>query len=183
MAVVELEPGESITKSVRKHWLVLIGSLLPFAILGYLPILLFSGLAGLLAKTPALYGLLTFDAPGMRLLLGIWWLFMWLGAFSAVIRYLLTEWVITTTRIIDVHQYGFFRRQISSALLNRVQDVTTDTEGLFETLFGFGRLEVESAGAQERFVMDGIAHPAVLRDLIMGELAALHADGSPKSGV
>ena len=30
MEEFELEPGEQITKSVRKHWIVLVGQLLPY---------------------------------------------------------------------------------------------------------------------------------------------------------
>ena len=122
--------------------------------------------------------------PWLRFFLGMWWLFLWMGMFSIFIRYFLTLWIITTTRIVDIHQHGFFSRHVSSFLLNRVQDVTTDVEGFIPTLFRFGTLDVETAGRDEKFEMYGITHPVELRDLIMREVAALHADGQmPVSGV
>jgi hypothetical protein len=65
-----------------------------------------------------------------------------------------------------------------------VQDVTTSVNGLFATVFGYGALDVETAGKDERFGMYGIQNPEHIRDLIMREVAALHADGQmPTSGV
>jgi hypothetical protein len=58
--------------------------------------------------------------------------------------------------------------------LDRVQDVTTDVEGFLLTTLGFGSLNVETVGRDEKFQMRGIKDPTELRDLIMREIAALH---------
>ncbi len=90
-------------------------------------------------------------------------------------------WIITNTRIVDIRQYGFFSRKVSSFLLSRVQDVTTDVEGFIETIFGFGTLNVETAGREELFQMRGIKKPTELRDLIMREVAVLAATPAAKA--
>jgi uncharacterized membrane protein YdbT with pleckstrin-like domain len=82
-------------------------------------------------------------------------------------------WVITSQRIVDISQDSLFGRQVSSFLLSRVQDITTDVQGLFPTLIGYGTLNVETAGRLEKFSMDGVAHPEGVRDLIMREIADL----------
>jgi hypothetical protein len=102
---------------------------------------------------------------------------LWSAAFNTVTRYYLNQWIITNTRIIEIHQYGFFSREVSSVLLIHVQDVSSEVDGVFGTLLGYGELQVQSAGAEEHFTMDDIASPTVLRDLIMREIADLHADG------
>ncbi len=179
----ELEPGENITRMMRTHWIVLLGQLIPLGVLAILPLLVPIVLSFVAMANPkitsALSMLLAQHAGWLFMGLGIWWLFIWICGFSIFTQYYLTTWIITTTRIVDIRQYSFFSRQVSSFLLNRVQDVTTDVEGFLPTMFGFGTLNVETAGRDEKFEMYGIMHPTELRDLIMQEVAALHADGSP----
>lgn len=190
MRDVDLEPGETITKSVRKHWFMLLVSLLPFALLAWLPTLFLPFVHFIATIVPHSGQVATFDIgnnPLVRLVYGLWLIVLWSATFNTITRYYLNQWVITNTRIIEIHQYGFFSREVSSLLLARVQDVDSDIEGLFGTLLGYGELQVQSAGVQEHFIMDDIASPAELRDLIMREIAALHADGGanavPASGV
>ena len=104
---------------------------------------------------------------------------LWSTCFNIITRYYLNEWIITSTRIIEIHQYGFFSREISSLLLIKIQDVNVDIQGILGTVIGYGQLEVQSAGTAEHFIMDDIPSPDGLRDIIMREISALHADGRP----
>lgn len=182
MRDVHLEPGERITRSVRKHWFVLLISLVPFALLAYLPTLFIPFIHFITNAVPNsgnVVALTITASPLVRLAYGLWLIMLWSAAFNTVTRYYLNQWIITNTRIIEIHQYGFFSREVSSLLLIKIQDVNSDVEGIFETLLGYGQLEVQSAGTEEHFIMDDIANPTGLRDLIMSEIAALHADGLP----
>jgi len=182
MGEFELESGEKIIKAVRKHWFVLAVSLIPFAFLAWLPLLFMPFVHFVSTTLPNATVLPDFGTLGaglFRMVYGLWLILMWSAAFNTVTRYYLNEWIITTTRIIEIHQFGFFSREVSSLLLVRIQDVNTDVEGLFGTILGYGQLEVQSAGTEEHFIIDDIADPQGLRDLIMREIAALHADGLP----
>jgi hypothetical protein len=182
MEEFELEPGERVTLSVRKHWVVFALELIPYLVFAILPLFIPLILTFLTSLEPAGASLFaqapSFAGPWARLALGLWWLAVWVGAFNVFTRYFLDVWVITTERIVDIHQLGFFRRQVSSFLLAHIQDVTTDVNGILPTLFGFGTIHVETAGHEERFLMSGIRDPQGLRDLIMREIAALHAQGA-----
>jgi uncharacterized membrane protein YdbT with pleckstrin-like domain len=184
MRDIQLQPGERITRSVRKHWFVLLASLIPFALLAYLPSLFIPFVHFIANIVPHSGQVATFDLadnPLVRLVYGLWLIMLWSAAFNTITRYYLNQWIITNTRVIEIHQYGFFSREVSSLLLVKIQDVNSDVEGIFETLLGYGELEVQSAGTEEHFIMDDIANPTALRDLIMSEIAALHADGLPAS--
>jgi hypothetical protein len=109
----------------------------------------------------------TWSEAGTRLTLAIYFLAVWCGTFKTFTRYYLNLWVVTNHRIVDVRQKGFFDREVSSLLLNRVQDVMVDTEGVMFSLLDIGDIFVQSAGATERFRMRGIPHPAELRDVIL----------------
>lgn len=187
MEEFELEPGEKVLSSVRQHIVVLFFQLLPFILLALVPVVFFGALSSSLFSSAQFFEIqqsvrnIDLQSYLVRFLFGIYLLFLWMCIFTVLTRYFLTVWIITSTRIVSINQYGFFRRQVSSFLLVRVQDVTTAVHGIFATLFGYGDLHVETAGRDENFSMFGVKDPVGVRDLIMREVAILHADGSPNS--
>lgn len=185
MEEFELEPGEEIIQSVRVHPFVLASRLAPFVLMFFVPAflsLLFSVFA---SASPQAAGALSGISLGhfSRFLTGVWLLGIWMGAFTVFTQYYLTVWVVTNMRIVDIRQLSFFNRTVSSFLLARVQDVTTDTSGLLATLFHYGRLSVETAGKDEDFAMNGISNPEAIRDVIMRQVALTHQSNPADSGV
>lgn len=182
MGEIELEPGEKLIKAVRKHWFVLALTLLPLALLAWLPSIIIPFLSYILHVTASDAQIPSFsiqDSPYVRLVYGLWLLMLWSASFNIITRYYLNEWIITSTRIIEVHQFGYFSREVSSLLLIKIQDVNVQVDGIFGTLLSYGQIEVQSAGTAEHFIIDDIPNPNGLRDIIMSEIAALHADGRP----
>lgn len=173
MAEFELESGETVIATVRKHPLIVILQLIPFIILALIPSLLpalTSFLSGMNADLPFL-DYLSAGNPWTRFVIGMYWLFLWIGAFGIFTDFYLDHWVITSHRIMSIDQEGFFDRRVASLHLNRVQDVLTDIHGLLGELFGYGTLSVESAGDdQSRFRIYGIKNARHIRDLIMKEV-------------
>jgi uncharacterized membrane protein YdbT with pleckstrin-like domain len=181
MEEFELEPGEAVITQVRQHKFVLALRLIPFALLAILPLFIAPFFDFFASATAVEQGTRALQPLGayFRFFLGLWWLFLWMGAFSTITKYFLTVWVITTHRIVDIEQFSFFSRKVSSFLLMRVQDVTTDVHGILATLIGYGDINVETAGSMEKFIMPGVKHPEYVRDLIMGEVAKLHQNDAP----
>ncbi|MBU2159165.1 PH domain-containing protein [Patescibacteria group bacterium] len=175
MEEFQLEPGERVIRTVRKHWFVLLITAIPFILLAWLPTLIPGLFARMAESAFPLLPYITADSPWFRLFLGLWWLLLWIGAFNAFTQYYLNHWVITSLRIVRIRQHGFFSRDVSSFLLGHVQDVTTNVHGIFADLLGYGSVQVETAGtASKNFVMDGIEDPQGMRDLIMREIAELY---------
>lgn len=164
MNELHLEPGEEIVLHLRKHWFVFLLELLPFALLAVAPLAL-PGLMTLFAVPVALE--ISFDTAVGRAFLGVWWLILWTGAFATFTRYYLNSWILTNMRLIDIDQRRFFHREISSLVLNRVQDITVETKGVLYSLLNIGSINVQSAGTTEHFLMKGIDHPNRLRDTIL----------------
>lgn len=166
MKEFELEPGEHVVLQVRKHWLLFLGELLPYAILAILPF----AVPKLIMLAPPLVNYVDFfnySEPVMRAALGAWLLMSWTGAWGAFTKYFLNAWILTSQRVVTIKQRGFFRREVSSLLLARVQDVTTNVTGVLFSLLGIGNIKVQSAGADVEFTMRGIPRPEQMRDLIM----------------
>lgn len=174
--VLDLEPGETLVRIARKHWIIFAGDLLPYVILFIIPLIV-----------PALLRLSPITAPFAaslgasrvaRLVLGIWLLVVWTAAVSSFTRYFLNAWVVTDRRIIDIKQRSYFNREISSVMLDRVQDVTTDVSGVLHSLIGIGTIRVQSAGTEDEFRMYGIGHPDGMRDTILRYVPQRSADES-----
>ena len=188
MTDLKLHSGEHIILSLRKHPLIAFGQLIPFIVLDYLPYLLPKAAAFAEASAPAITfspaAYLSFGNPWFDFIVGIYWLFVWMGAFGVFTNYFLDQWIVTNERIIDINQKTFWYRDVSSLFLDRVQNVETETGGFFGTLFGFGTVSIESAGAEIGKVrMAGLSHPNTVRDTILKEVGKLHKQAPAKEGV
>ena len=153
MKEFELGPNEHVVFQIRKHWFIFFVELLPYAIIAIIPF--------------AIPHLIVLAPPLARTMLGIWLLITWTGAWSAFTKYFLNIWILTNERIVEIKQRSYFNREVSSLLLSRVQDVTTDVIGVLSSLLDIGHINVQSAGTTEYFHMHGIHRPEQLRDLIL----------------
>ena len=66
-----------------------------------------------------------------------------------------------------MEQVGVFARRTSEVDLYKIQDITSEVKGVFASLFDYGDLLVQTAGAVERFMVTGIPHPDKLRQEIL----------------
>jgi hypothetical protein len=166
MKEFELEPGESLVREVRKHWFLFVADLLPFLILAFIPFLIPS----MLKLAPPLQRfatLFSYGSPLARVLLASWWLLVWSAAFNSFTRYFLNAWILTTERVVEIKQFSFFNREVSSLFLNRIEDVTIDTAGIIYSLLDIGDINIQTAGTVDRFTMRGIPRPSQLRDILL----------------
>jgi hypothetical protein len=166
MKEFELEPGEQVVQELRRHWILFVLELLPYAILAIIPFAL-PNLVTLVPPLASFAGYLNTSDPLMRVALGIWLLLTWTAAWSSFTRYFLNLWVLTNQRIVEIKQPSYFNREVSSMFLNRVQDVTSDVRGILSSVFDIGTIMVQSAGAENEFQMRGIPHPDVMRDVLL----------------
>src|SRR4029078_1823027 len=121
-------------------------------------------LAPPIAHYAAIFNLTT---PLSRAAVGVWLLVVWTGAWGAFTTYYLNLWVLTSQRIVNIKQYRFFSRSVSSLFLSRIQDVTSDVSGFLASLLDIGNIKAQSAAEEVEFVMRGIQHPEQMRDLIL----------------
>lgn len=94
-------------------------------------------------------------------------IFIWLFGFLVWIDYYFDIWIITNERIVNIEQRGLFMRQVSELRFLRVQDVTSEVEGLLPTILNFGDVIVQTAGEESRFVFRQVADPYRVKDIIM----------------
>lgn len=154
-------PDENIILLMRKHWLILVYKLIP-VLLALLMIWGFHWAGpGILATV------FNLESAFFTLVESFLWMFLWVILFVTWVDYYLDVWIITDQRIIDIEQLGFFRRQISELSHEKIQDVTSEVQGVIPTLFNFGFVYVQTAGEKERFIFKQVHDPVRVRNIIM----------------
>lgn len=74
-----------------------------------------------------------------------------LVVFVASLVYYQNRLIVTDRNITQILQYGLFHRKVSQLNLVNVEDVTAIQNGILATMFGFGSLNIETAGEQVNF--------------------------------
>ena len=74
---------------------------------------------------------------------------------------------ITSERIIDIQQKGFFSRVIAEHKLFRIQDVTSEVHGIIPTVFKYGDVYIQTAGTKQRFFFNQVPNPERVRNIII----------------
>ncbi len=147
----------------RQHPILFLKGLLLFIVLALLPAI-FPFIAPQLIQTIN-------DAPPLAtvslLILALYELTVLLLTFTHFFNWFFDIWVVTRERIIDVDQEGVFSKKIGELEMFRVQDVVAEQKGVLATLFHFGKIKVETAGAKEEFAFEGISQPYVMAKRIL----------------
>ena len=96
-----------------------------------------------------------------------------LAIFSkAYFEYSSSVFILTNQRVMNLEQHGFFKRKITETGLEKIQDVTSDMDGMIKTSLGFGDLIVRTAGAtkENEIVARNIASPYDIQQKITKSL-------------
>ncbi|HCB56309.1 MAG: hypothetical protein UU08_C0026G0003 [Candidatus Uhrbacteria bacterium GW2011_GWE2_40_58] len=155
--------NERMVLFIRRHWIA------PFQIFGIFIILLL---------LPVAIGYLFYDnfviwmqqdvfGPLISLIVIMYFLCVWLFSFIEFTDYYLDTWIVTTERIINIEQKGLFNRTASELQLEAVQDVTSDVEGVFRTIFDYGDVIIQTAGELKHFHFKEIPHPEDIKERII----------------
>jgi uncharacterized membrane protein YdbT with pleckstrin-like domain len=152
-----LLPGENLVIKAHPHWIVLLKSIwVPVVVV---VLVLLADFTILLDNynswnlPPRFRTVLTL---GVVALAGIWLIVVW-------IRWQSTSYTLTDQRI--KIETGVFGRQEKIIPIDRVQDCTTRMS-LLGRMLGYGRVEVDAAGAQGAEVLDHLPNPGVFRDQV-----------------
>lgn len=164
------ETSEEVVLLIRRHPFFILIRLFFFFILVLIPIAIISIFSSFI-YSHHIFNLFLFASS-------IWYLFIWSGIFYALTMYTLDVWIVTDRRIIDSLQHGFFHRTISELHLSRIQDISVQTQGVIQTFLHFGDLQVQTAGAEEKFKFSQIPDPVKVKDEIM-KLASSHTSHFP----
>jgi uncharacterized membrane protein YdbT with pleckstrin-like domain len=145
----DLLAGENLILKLHQHWIFVAKSLLlPLALVVLVAIADIAIKGNDEARTIA-----TLAAVAIALL---WLIVVW-------IRWQSVTYTLTDQRI--KIETGVFGRQTKTIPIDRVQDCTTK-QSLFGRMLGYGRVEVDAAGAQGAEVLLHLPNPGAFRDQV-----------------
>lgn len=78
--------------------------------------------------------------------------------------------LVTNIRIVDIDLSGLLYRHVATARHESVEEVTYDQIGFVTSLFNYGNVHVQTAGATANIEFDRVPRPAKVADII-GDLA------------
>lgn len=147
----QLLPGENLVLKDHPHWIVIVKSLVVPIIL-----LIAAVVVDLTLDETGIPNFRTLVTLAAIAIAGLWLLVVW-------VRWQSTSYTLTDQRI--KIETGVFGRQSKMIPIDRVQDCTTK-QSLVGRMLGYGRVEVDAAGAQGAEVLDHLPNPGVFRDQV-----------------
>ncbi|OGC39067.1 hypothetical protein A3K42_00645 [candidate division WWE3 bacterium RBG_13_37_7] len=109
----------------------------------------------------------TFIDAKFRLMLFLFWYLILIGyTFQRVLNWFFNVYIISNKKIVDVDFHGILYKNISEALLNNIEDVTSTVHGFWGVVFNFGDVTIQTAAEEREFDFGNIDNPSVVRDII-----------------
>ena len=75
--------------------------------------------------------------------------------------------IITNQRIIDIDKRGLFKKEVSEVSLLKIGDVFYKINGLYQTLFRFGNIEITIKDGKYKIELKNIQQPYKIQHLIL----------------
>ncbi len=156
------QPGEKILIAVREHWFRLFLKFAVIAALSLLPSLIRFLLGDNLPELgtdrgEAIYSLIT----------QVYYLGLLVALFIVWVLYYLNLHIVSEERIVDIDQTGLLNHIISELNIETIEDISSQTTGLFGNLLNYGTVFIQTAGATERFQFENVPDPAYIASVVL----------------
>lgn len=102
-----------------------------------------------------------------------------IALFIILTLYYLNINVVSDQRIVDIDQRSLLYREVSELNIETIEDVTTETKGLFGNIVNYGTVFIQTAGARERFEFNNVPQPDAIASLIL-QLYEQHDKKKPR---
>ena len=74
--------------------------------------------------------------------------------------------LVTTHRVIDVDQRGFFDKTVSEIPYDQIEDVFGKIKGVFGTIFRYGEINIQTGAGKVQICLQKIKQPVALQQQI-----------------
>lgn len=147
------EKEEKIILLVRRHPL----TILPWFLLAFLIIMMSSVIFKLTNFFPSRFHIFT---------LLLWYLFTFAFVFEKFLTWFFNVDIITDERVIDIDFPTLLYRNIKETKIDKIQDVNVKTGGYVRSLFSFGDVLVQTAGAIPEICFEDVPHPEKIANIL-----------------
>lgn len=99
-----------------------------------------------------------------------WWFYRWIGWYYSV-------YIVSTERIVEVKQHGFFNRKVTEFGLDKVQNINYHIKGFQAVIFKFGDITIQTYVGD--LVMKMIYHPVPIHSQLLGIVRKVQGTNPP----
>lgn len=89
--------------------------------------------------------------------------------FEGSLHWYFNVYLITNKRIIDISFESLLRKNIDMAPIENIEETDSTTAGLLGTIFNFGNVAIQTAGAKVAIDMIKIPNPSEVADFILDQ--------------
>lgn len=134
------EDEEEVVLFLRQHLVVLLGPFLLVVFLALAPVTFFPLLSRFLV--------LPITIPLNYIIVGtaFWYVVTFGFALMSFLRWFFNIYIVTNKRIVDIDFIHLLYKEFSEARLDKIQDITYKSSGIFSVFFDFGDAYVQTAG-------------------------------------
>ncbi|HSR89381.1 MAG TPA: PH domain-containing protein [Candidatus Udaeobacter sp.] len=163
-SLIKQKSYEKVMFTARRHPITFVPYVIFFLLLLIVPF----GLYWLLNNSSLSVYLITPTGRTLGILAAsVYFLSIFLFFYTNFVTFHLDVWIVTNDRLLDMEQKSLFDRVISELDLYQIQDATSEISGFFPSIFNYGNISLQTAGAIDRFTFKNVANPNKLRELIL----------------
>jgi hypothetical protein len=97
----------------------------------------------------------------------IWWYVATAGYILAkFLGWIINIYIVTNERIVDIDFYYLLYKHFSEAEINKIQDISYTSKGIFAAVFNYGDVIIETAGEAPNLVFESVPHPDTVVETI-----------------
>lgn len=102
-----------------------------------------------------------------------WYLGVFGFALESFLVWFFNVYMITDERIVDVDFLSLIYKNVSTAKIDNIEDVTVTASGALASVFDYGTVLIQTAAERTQFEFDAVPHPtkvaALLNEMILEE--------------
>ncbi len=102
----------------------------------------------------------------------LWYLFILAYGFQNFLLWYFNVYLLTSQRVVDMDFYQLLYRRISSADLDKIEDVTVSIGGVSQSVFNYGDIHIQTAGENVEFEFSNVPSPTDVQKSIAAAVGA-----------
>jgi len=97
----------------------------------------------------------------------IFWVILAFGLVThAFLMWFFNVYIVTDERVIDVDFNSMIHRNISSAKIENIEDISSKSVGPLAAIFDYGTINLQTAGASNEFEFEHVPQPGKVKKLL-----------------
>lgn len=149
------EDQEEVIILLRRHWVTQIKWLI---------------MAGLGMLVPIIFiwvPILNFLPENFRfMVIVMWYLLIIAYIYEGFITWFYHVFIVTDERIIDINFYNLIYKEVSSAKIDNIEDVTYRQGGVLRAMLNYGDVVIQTAAEKQEFIIDCAPKPNHLAKIL-----------------